>query len=47
MADERPDDAQVTTQPAISTDEAEATDVELSPVGDEKVEVPETPEAEP
>jgi HK97 family phage prohead protease/HK97 family phage major capsid protein len=40
MADERPDDdAEVTTQPSISTEEAEQTDVELSPVGDEKVEV--------
>jgi hypothetical protein len=36
MADERPDDdAEVTTQPSISTEEAEQTDVELSPVGDE------------
>ncbi len=33
MADEEPD-AEVTTQPAISTEEAAATDVELSPVGD-------------
>ena len=40
MADPKPDDADVTTQPAISTEEAEATDVELSPVGDEKVEIP-------
>jgi HK97 family phage major capsid protein len=33
----------VTTQPAISTEEAEATDVELSPVGDEKVVVVDDP----
>jgi HK97 family phage major capsid protein len=44
MADDpKPDpkDGDVTTQPAISTEEAEATDVELSPVGDEKVDVTE------
>lgn len=39
MPDPKPDDADVTTQPSISTEEAEATDVELSPVGDEKVEI--------
>ena len=38
-------DASVTTQPAISTEEAAQTDVELSPVGDEKVEV--VPDVEP
>jgi HK97 family phage major capsid protein len=32
-------DGDVTTQPSISTEEATATDVELSPVGDEKVAV--------
>jgi len=32
-------DGDVTTQPSISTEEAAATDVELSPVGDEKVTV--------
>jgi phage head maturation protease len=36
MADEKPD-ADVTTQPAISTEEAAETDVELSPVGDTPV----------
>jgi hypothetical protein len=40
-------DADVTTQPAISTEEAAATDVELSPVGDQKVEVPADPPVEP
>src|SRR5690348_3066599 len=40
MADEpKPQDGDVTTQPAISTEEAEATDVELSTVGDEKVDL--------
>jgi HK97 family phage prohead protease/HK97 family phage major capsid protein len=44
MAEERPpDDGDVTTQPSISTEEAEATDVELSPVGDEQVVVPDEP----
>jgi hypothetical protein len=38
-------DAEVTTQPAISTEEAEKTDIVLSPVGDEKVVV--TPATEP
>jgi HK97 family phage major capsid protein len=42
MADEKPGD--VTTQPSISTEEAEQTDVELSPVGDEEVVVPVEPE---
>ena len=40
MADE-PKQGDVTTQPSISTEEAEATDIELSPVGDEKVDVTE------
>src|SRR6185503_9510474 len=31
--------AEVTVQPSISTEEAAETDIELSPVGDEKVEV--------
>lgn len=42
MPDEK--DAPVTTQPAISTEEAAKTDVELSPVGDEKVEVTTEPQ---
>src|SRR5690349_5356691 len=50
MADEpkdEPQDGDVTTQPAISTEEAQATDVELSPVGDEKADLtPPTPETE-
>lgn len=33
-------DATVTTQPAISTEEASKTDEVLSPVGDEKVKLP-------
>jgi HK97 family phage prohead protease len=46
--DERPaeEDANVTVQPSISTEEAAETDVELSPVGDEKVEVGTAPEEE-
>jgi hypothetical protein len=39
-----PKDANVTVQPSISTEEAAETDVELSPVGDEKVEVGPVPE---
>ena len=42
-----PNDADVTVQPSISTDEAAQTDIELSPVGDEKVEVPADPPVEP
>src|SRR5688500_10050429 len=40
MPERKPEsnDADVTTQPAISTEEAALTDVELSPVGDTKVE---------
>jgi len=46
MAD--PKDANVTVQPSISTEEAAETDIELSPVGDEKVEIPaEVPAEEP
>jgi phage head maturation protease len=41
-----PNDADVTVQPSISTEEAAATDIELSPVGDEKVEVGPVPEEE-
>jgi phage head maturation protease len=47
MADEKtpqPDDADVTTQPSISTEEAEQTDVELSPVGDDKTDVLQEPD---
>lgn len=44
---ESENDADVTVQPSISTEEAAETDVELSPVGDEKVEVPADPPVEP
>ncbi len=37
------EDKEVTTQPAISTEEAAQTDEVLSPVGDEKTKMPETP----
>lgn len=43
----RDEQADVTVQPSISTEEAAETDVELSPVGDEKVEVPADPPVEP
>ena len=41
--DDKPKTEDVTTQPSITTEEAEETDVELSPVGDEKVEIPVDP----
>jgi hypothetical protein len=47
MSDQKPEpepeQGDVTVQPSISTDEAEQTDVELSPVGDDKQVVGEEP----
>lgn len=47
LTEPQENEADVTVQPSISTDEAAETDVELSPVGDEKVEVPADPPVEP